>query len=451
LQNRSRKTRPAFFRTAVSAIGLLFAILPFTASAEVQVPDTPAGKTLRAFLDAFNSADRARLEAYVKDYDPKGSADGLLSFRNQTGGFNLLSIERSTPEFIAFRVRGLGDNLEAYGSFRLESTTPPRVKSWMVRALMPGAVIDDITLDDATRGQAMDAIAARITEYYIYPETGEKMIAAMREHAKKGDYSAITDGNDFADALTRDLRAVSHDLHLHVGYQPFKMPAEAEGAGPHAPRPDEISRYRSELERSNCSFSKVEILPQNIGYLKFDEFADPGICGPTVTAAMNFLGHVDAVIVDMRENHGGAPNMVQLVASYFFEQPTHINDLYDRHENATTQYWTLAYVPGPRLATQPVYVLTSRHTFSGAEEFTYDMQTQKRATIVGEVTGGGAHPVRGVPAGDHFMIGVPFARPVNPVTKTDWEGKGIEPDVKVAAEDALTTAQKLAQEKLLKK
>ena len=101
-----------------------------------------------------------------------------------------------------------------------------------------------------------------------------------------------------------------------------------------------------------------------------------------------------------------------------------------------------------RLVDQPVYVLTSHGTFSGGEEFVFDLKTQKRATIVGETTGGGAHPVRSVPAGDHFAVRVPFGRPINPVTKGDWEGKGIEPDVKTSAGDALTTAEKLAVEKL---
>jgi C-terminal processing protease CtpA/Prc len=141
------------------------------------------------------------------------------------------------------------------------------------------------------------------------------------------------------------------------------------------------------------------------------------------------------------------PATVQYVASYFFSEATHINDIYDRHDDSTQQFWTLAYVDGPRI-TKPLYVLTSKRTFSGAEEFTYDMQTQKRATIVGETTGGGAHPVRGMPVAEHFVVGVPFARPINPATKKDWEGTGVEPDVKVSAADALETAQKLAGEKI---
>jgi C-terminal processing protease CtpA/Prc len=125
--------------------------------------------------------------------------------------------------------------------------------------------------------------------------------------------------------------------------------------------------------------------------------------------------------------------------------------LTNRHDNETHQYWTIPWLPGPRFVDQPVYVLTSRHTFSGGEEFTFDLKTQKRATIVGETTGGGAHPMQGLSAGDHFSIGVPFGRPINPVTKGDWEGTGVEPDVKVAAGDALTTAEKLAAEKLADK
>ena len=178
--------------------------------------------------------------------------------------------------------------------------------------------------------------------------------------------------------------------------------------------------------------------------------------GQTLQAFFDAFNSADSAklatyIFDMRDNHGGDPAMVQLVVSYLFREPTHINDMIDRHDNTTRQYWTLPSVPGPRFTGKPVFVLTSSQTFSGAEEFTYDLKTQKRAIVVGEVTGGGAHPVHGMPAGDHFVIGVPRGRPVNPITKTDWEGAGVSPDVKVPADDALAEAQKLAEEKLLNK
>ncbi len=201
------------------------------------------------------------------------------------------------------------------------------------------------------------------------------------------------------------------------------------------------------MERVNCGFKKAEILEGNIGYLKFDFFADPGVCGPTVVAAMNFLANVDAVIFDLRENGGGDPKMVAFVSSYLFAERTHLNDLWTRKGDVTEQYWTDPYVPGKRLDGKPAFVLTSKNTFSGGEEFTNNLKVLKRATIVGETSGGGAHPVRGHRITEHFGIGVPFARAINPVNHTNWEGTGVEPDVKVAAADALSTAEKLAGEK----
>jgi C-terminal processing protease CtpA/Prc len=203
------------------------------------------------------------------------------------------------------------------------------------------------------------------------------------------------------------------------------------------------------MERINCGFVKVEQLPGNIGYLKFNMFASPDMCGPTASAAMNFLANTDALIVDMRDNGGGDPSMVRYVSSYVFSTRTHLNDLWNRKTGETQEYWTLDTIPGKRFGGEkPVYVLTSSRTFSGAEEFSYNLKMLKRATIVGETTGGGAHPVAGRRIDDHFMIGVPGARAINPISKTNWEGVGVEPDVKVAAADALTTAQKLATEKI---
>jgi hypothetical protein len=429
-----------------SLLFAVFAVMPFCSGAEVSVPDTPAGHTLQAFLDALNSGDHDRIAAYVKEYDPQNSADGLTAFSSQTGGFTLTSILHSAPDRLTFMVHGRGDNATAYGVLQLASTAPPRVKHLTVRALPPGAKLDDIQLDAATRQKTIDAISAKLTEYYVYSDVAAKMVAALQEHQKAGDYNSMTDGSEFADALTRDLRAVSDDRHLFVAYSPFTVPGQS--GSPSEPSPADQARFRTMLEHQNCSFSKVEILDHNIGYIKFGAFPPPDMCGPTVVAAMEFVAHTDALIFDLRENHGGDPEMVDFMVSYLFKEPTHINDLTSRHDNETHQYWTLPWTPGPRFVDQPVYVLTSHETFSGGEEFTFDLKTQKRATIVGETTGGGAHPVRGMPAGDHFTIGVPFAHPINPVTKGDWEGKGVDPDVKVSAADALSTAEKLAAEKL---
>lgn len=444
---RAGRRIQAFFKTT-----LLFLCVVVAARADAGIPDTPAGHTLQAFLDAFNSGEHDRIAAYVKQYDPTNNTDGLASFSSQTGGFNFISVVESAPDRLTFRVHGRGDGIDAYGMLQLAGTTPPQVKRLSIRALPPGAKLDDIQLDEAVRQKTIDAISKQLTDHYIYPDIATKMIQAVHDHQQHGDYKSITDGNDFAEALSRDLRAVSHDQHLFVGYDPFVMPEPPGGApGPHQPSPDEEAHFRTMLEHQNCTFSKLEILNHNIGYVKFDAFPPPEFCGPTVVAAMSFVANTDALIFDLRENHGGDPSMVDFMVSYLFRQPTHINDLTARDDNETHQYWTLPWVPGQRFIDKPVYVLTSHGTFSGGEEFTFDLKTQKRGTVVGETTGGGAHPVRGIPAGDHFTIGVPFARPINPVTKGDWEGTGVEPDVKVSAADALTTAEKLAADKLAQK
>jgi retinol-binding protein 3 len=425
-------------------LAFVFLSSAFTFAQTPSIPDTPAGHALAAWLEAFNSGDRGKIDAYIKKYEPSENADGMMGFHNQTGGFNLLTIDSSEPLVIKFHVREKNSTTVALGSLNIKDATAGTVENLGLRAIPPGTKEEDITLDAARRKSAIDGAIAQLKEYYIYPEIAQQMADAVLAHQKAGDYDKITDGSEFASRLTDDMRAVSHDRHLHVNYAPFKIPPEHDSG----PSPEDEARFRKELEHQNCGWDKVEILPGNIGYVKFDEFAPPDWCGSTVVAAMGFLAHTDAVIFDLRQNGGGDPKMVDMVVSYLFDKETHINDLYFRHGDKTTQYWTLPYVPGTRLATQPVYVLTSKRTFSGGEEFCYDLKTQKRATLVGETTGGGAHPVSGHRIDDHFQIGVPEGRPINPVTQKDWEGTGVTPDVEVKADEALTTAEKLAGDKL---
>jgi hypothetical protein len=416
-------------------------------SAQTAIPDTPAGRTLRAWLDAFNSGDRARIEAYAKAYEPSRSVDQTLGFREQTGGFELIEIGRSDPNRIEFRVKEKASPTTALGRLEVKTGEPAQVATFSLRAVPAGAKIVDLKLDAGLRAQIIDAAVARLHEHYVFPETAKKMEDAVRGRLKAGEYDSITDGDTFASKLTEDLRAVSKDGHLRVNFSPTVLPQ-----GPPGGRtPEAAARFRQQMERMNCGFEKVEILRPNIGYLKFNMFADPEVCGATATAAMNFLGNVDALIVDLRENGGGDPKMIAFISTWLFDKPTHLNDIYHRKEDSTTQYWTLPYVPGRRLADKPVFVLTARRTFSGAEEFSYNLKNLKRATLIGETTGGGAHPVSGHRIHDHFIIGVPFARAINPISKTNWEGTGVEPDVPTPAADALEVAKKMAAEKLKSK
>ena len=410
--------------------------------AQTSVPDTPAGHTLQAWLDAFNSGDRAKVEAYVKMVDKSENVDGMMSFRGQTGGFELIGIESSEPLHVRFRVKEKGGLTTALGNLLVKDGQPPTVVTFGISALPPGAVVENVTIDAAERKKVIDGVNDSLKEFYIDAAVAQQMGDALKTHEAKGDYAAIADGDAFASRLTDDLQAVSHDKHLRVNFNSYKAPPRRE------PTPEDEVRFHKQMERDNCAFDKVEILPNNIGYIKFDGFMDAGFCGPTVVAAMAFVAHTDALIFDLRQNGGGQPAMVTMIASYLFDKPTHLIDIYNRKEDKTQQNWTLSYLPGKRMPTQPVFVLTAKRTFSGAEEFAFDLQKQKRAVIVGETTGGGAHPVSGHLVADYFMVGVPFAKSLDPVTKTNWEGTGVEPDVKVPATDALETAQKLALEKI---
>ena len=411
------------------------------------IPDTPAGHTLQAWLDAFNSGDRARIQGYYAKYEPTKSVSvgQIAAWRDRVGGYDVLGVDKSDRLHIEFRAKEKDGPIVVVGKLEVRDGNPATVVSFPIRAIPPGMTAADMSMkiDPATRGRVIDGALASLNEFYVFLETAKKMEEALRARQKRGEYDVVEDAEAFAELLTAHLQQVSHDKHLSVNFSPAVLPKDFG-----ARDPDADARIRTLMERDNCRFQKAERLSSNIGYLKFNAFPPPDICGPTAIAAMNFLGNVDAIIFDLRDNGGGDPKMVALISTYLFDKPTHLNDLYNRKEDASTQYWTLPYVPGKRLAGKPVFVLTSKRTFSGAEEFAYNLKNLKRATIIGETTGGGAHPVSGHRIDDHFMIGVPFARAVNPISKTNWEGTGVEPDIKVPADQALVVAKEKAAEQI---
>jgi C-terminal processing protease CtpA/Prc len=240
---------------------------------------------------------------------------------------------------------------------------------------------------------------------------------------------------------------VSHDKHVGVDYSADVMPQQDPKAPPSA---ELIARRKSRALLRNHGVTKLERLDGNVGYLKIDAFYDPADGGGTIAAAMTFLANTDALVIDLRDNHGGRPGMVALLASYLLDgEPVHLNDIWVRDGNETRQSWSLAYVPGPRYLGKPVYLLTSRETISAGEEFANDLKVLKRATVVGDTTAGAANPGGVARITDHFGIFVPGGRAINPITKTNWEGTGVAPDVVVPADRALDTARVLALKAIL--
>ena len=305
----------------------------------------------------------------------------------------------------------------------------------------------DFTVTAAERQQVIDNSIAKLNEIYVFPETAKKMEQAVRARATRGEYDRITSARELAETLTRDFREVSKDKHLSLRYSNAAIPERPFNASPTGA---ELEQQRAFAAKVNYGFEKVERLQGNIGYIDIRGFMPPEIGGETAAAAMTFVANTDALIVDLRNNGGGEPAMIAFITSYLFDEPTHLNDIYTRIDDSTQQWWTSPFVPGRRFGgTKPVYVLTSKRTFSGGEEFAYNLKNLKRGTILGETTGGGAHPVNGVKVSEHFELGVPFARAISPVTKTNWEGTGVQPDVAMAAPDALDAAYLMALEKVV--
>jgi hypothetical protein len=427
------------------------------ASAQVKPPDTPAGRILTAWLDAVNSGDRTRIEKFEADHDGRmpHNVQSLLRLREQSGGFDVQSIRKSTPLYLEYTLKERAGSREAIGMLEVSAANSTRVANTMVRLMPPDGKVLGFEIDAVTRERVIANIIAKLDEFYVFPDVAKKMGAALRAREKGGDYSQVSNGVAFESLLTQQLREVSHDKHLRVSFSPIALPQGMSGPGPR-PRPGPGQGPGAgpgpgpgpAPSRGDCGFEKAEKLAGNVGYIKLNGFADPGFCQGAATAAITALEGADAVIFDLRDNGGGAPQMVAFLTSYLFGERTHLNDLWTRRTGETAEFWTNPDVPGPKFTTQPVYVLTSSRTFSGAEEFSYNLKALKRATIVGETTGGGAHPVRGETLDERFLIFVPDARAINPITKTNWEGVGVEPDVKVPAAEALATASKLAAEKL---
>jgi hypothetical protein len=326
----------------------------------------------------------------------------------------------------------------------LESVTPAVKLGAMLASLLALLTVTAAPpLGVATRNAAVALLDHALRTYYVLPEVGQRAGAAVRAQR----YTE-TEPEAFAAALTRDLQQVAHDRHLRVRFDP-----EFRGGGdPEAePSAEERSRFERRVERHNFGVAKVEVLPGNVGLLDLRDFAPVAVAGPTLTAAIGVLAHTDALILDLRGNGGGVNETIPFLCSYFFPEGSrvHLHDIYNRPSNHTDEFWTRPSVPGPRYAGKPMYVLTSGRTFSAGEVMAYDLQALKRATLIGETTGGGANPGGPVALDGGLVAFIPTGRVINPITRTNWEGVGVKPDVAVPAARALEVAHSSAVRALL--
>lgn len=307
----------------------------------------------------------------------------------------------------------------------------------------------DTPITAKEKAAVIESLAVAVRDRYVFPEKGAELAKILRRRHANKEYDRITSSKEFADSLLAHMQAYTNDRHMRVHYrhEPFPVRDDRED-GPHDA---ERARQLEENRVRNFGFERVERLAGNVGYLDLRMFAGLPEAQPTAIAAMNFLAHTDAIIVDLRRNGGGSPGMIATLLTYFVEPGArlHINDFYEREGNRTVQFHTASYVPGPRLAGKPLYVLTSNRTGSAAEEFAYDVQTHELGTLVGAVTAGAANPGGLFRLSEHLAAFIATGRAINPVTKTNWEGVGVKPDRAVAPEAARREAHVAALEKLM--
>lgn len=301
------------------------------------------------------------------------------------------------------------------------------------------AISQNRVLTKKIKGETIAGISKSLKENYIFLDTAIRMGDFISRQFKMGVYDTIQTPSVFANKLTTDLMSVYQDGHLSITYDPRAAELEE--------KPDTVAQRTRRLQfrkEVNFGMEKAEIMPGNIGYLKLKGFFPPDQEAKiAVTAALQFVSNSNALIIDLRDNRGGDPAAVSFFCGFFFKEKTHLNDLYCRHDRSYIQFWAIPETSLQSLKTIPIYILTNNHTFSAGEELAYDLQAQHRALIVGERTGGGAHPVAPEPIGSGFTANIPNSRAINPITKTNWEGVGVRPDKEVIGDNALETGLKL--------
>ncbi len=331
--------------------------------------------------------------------------------------------------------------------------------------------------------EILDRVTELIIENYIYPDKGKEIADQIKQQYKEGKYSKITDAREFQEVLTANLIEISKDAHLvlrpksKIGEAgPMKIVVQKEPSnGDESEKvvkvvegKEKTKKIAKEPEESilknlpgfgrynNYGFEKVERLTGNIGYLDLRAFDDPRNEDAKATAegAMSFLANSDAIIIDVRKNRGGTGTMANLLESYFFgDEPVHLLTNTTRYMGKTISQedWTLKEINGKRLTDIDLYLLVSNMTGSAAEHFVFALKCQDRATLIGEATGGAGHNIAFFPVLDLYDLAVPIGRTFNPVTGEGWQKTGIEPHIKVSAENALETAHRQALKNLDKK
>lgn len=296
------------------------------------------------------------------------------------------------------------------------------------------------SLQTKEKSEIITSIKTHLAETYIDLDLSRKMITELDKNLKSNAYDKVINSTEFSKKLTEDLQSVSKDLHLKIRFEPERI-AQENRVVSEEKKLEAEKKMAMQIAEINYGFTEAKILDGNIGYLNLRTFADTKYAEETATATMNFLSNTNAIIIDLRTNGGGVPSMMQLLSSYFFDEtPVLLSDFYERKTDTKTQLFSFAKVAGKRSTNKPIYILTSKQTFSAAEAFAYTLKHLDKAVVVGEITAGGANRTKRINLNDEFTISVPYIKSIHPITKTNWEGKGVQPNIKTNENEAFVYA-----------
>ena len=299
-------------------------------------------------------------------------------------------------------------------------------------------------MQDADITSITRELAGLVGERYVFPGRAAEISRRLESRLAGGCYAAAPDEETLAAALTQDLQSLNGDKHLRLLHSAAELPERGDEAA-------ELAALSAYAALTSGGIARAERLDGNVGYLDLRPLLfPPALAGEAVAAAMTLVAATDVLLIDLRRCLGGSPDMVAMLCTYLLgDEPVHLIDMISRPAADGTaevrQSWTMPFTPGRRFGPdKPVFVLTSGTTFSGGEELAYDLQQLGRATVVGERTRGGAHPVERFRIRGHLQATIPVARSLSPLSGGNWEGTGVLPDVSVPAGDALDEAYQRA-------
>lgn len=307
----------------------------------------------------------------------------------------------------------------------------------------------DRPITPAEQKQIIDKAFTLLKANYIFPDVLNTMEQQIYKKLSAGSYAAYSTAEDFLKNINNDLETLSNDRHVDIFFDPVRVKQIEAEANSDNSKPAYAPEFLARAKFENYMVRKAERLDGNVGYLKFNMFVDPELSKPTLIAAMNFLSNSSALIIDLRQNGGGDARTCSFLLNYFLPDSTLIMQRRSRTDKTPTLIYTTKD-PSARKYDKniPVYILTSKRSSSAAEAFSYTLQSYKRAVVVGEVTKGEANPGYIFAINKEMYIMIPAFENVNPVTKTNWQGKGVMPDIRIGADKALIVAQAKAYEQL---